>query len=158
MHNVLFVCTGNTCRSPMAAAIFNKMVKDRGISGVRASSAGTHAERGMGPTPQAIAAARNRGLDIRRHRSRPLTHTLAADADLVLTMTGRHWYDATEFAPRGKVAKLTAVGRDGDEGDDILDPFGGPVALYESVADQLESEIARAMPDILQALSEPSGE
>ena len=154
MQRVLFVCTGNTCRSPMAEAIFNRLVKERGIEGIRGFSAGTRASRGMHATIQAIAAARNHGLDIRRHRARLLTESAARGADLILTMTGRHWYDATELAPADKVAKLTSFGRDGKEGQDIADPFGGSVELYDDVYRELETEIERAFPSILDALEE----
>ncbi len=153
MRRVLFVCTGNTCRSPMAEAIFNRIVRERGLKGIRASSAGTSAVPGMSATMQAVTVAQKHGLDIRRHRSRPLTPEIVDEADLILTMTGCHWYDATELADREKVSKLTSVGGGGDDGDDILDPFGGSLEVYEEVYRELESEITRAFPDIIELAS-----
>ena len=87
MKTVVFVCTGNTCRSPMAAGLFHVLLRQNGVTDVAVTSCGTGAFPGMPPTDQAVTAAAEYGADISDHRSRPLSSYLLAEGDLFVCMT-----------------------------------------------------------------------
>ena len=87
---VLFVCTGNTCRSPMAEVIARRRVADLGWSQVEVGSAGVGAFEGSAVSEGALRAAARNGLDLSDHAASYMTPQLAADADLILTMTVSH--------------------------------------------------------------------
>jgi protein-tyrosine-phosphatase len=118
--HVLFVCTGNICRSPMAAAIARDLLAAAGSSDVEVSSAGTQALAGNGATGLAIAIAEEHGLDLLGHRARQLTPELVAGADLVVGMTREH----TEAA--GRLGARRAVTLD----PEIRDPYGRALDDY----------------------------
>ncbi len=128
MYRIVFVCTGNTCRSPMAEALMRPLMPN----GWEVLSAGLHASVGHPPTPEAVQAVAEYGADISGHRVRSMTDALAFSATLLVGMTEDH---ASELRVRfpfaaGKVRML------GDYGPapvrDISDPFGGSLADYRS--------------------------
>ena len=128
---VLFVCTGNTCRSPMAAAVFNDMAARTGRAGeLCAESAGLFAHDGDPITPAASAALQRAGIpatpqnDYTAHSARTVTREHVAQADLVVAMTGAHAMQLLLRFPEA-AAKITCPGAD------ITDPFGGDDAVYE---------------------------
>jgi len=141
---ILLVCTGNTCRSPMAAALARQMLADRlgiavdelGAAGLSVVSAGVMATAGAEATPEAVDALRGRGIDLSSHRSQPLTPAMIDEADLILGMTGSHVRAVREMAPKAadRVARL-------DESADIADPIGQNLSAYQDTAEQ----IARAL-------------
>src|SRR5262245_4123295 len=88
MKTVLFVCTGNVCRSPMAEGIFRKTVEKRG--NYRVVSAGLGAMEGQPPSPYAVQAVKELGIDISMQRSRMLTADLVEEADYIFGMTHNH--------------------------------------------------------------------
>ncbi len=130
---VLFVCTGNTCRSPMAAALFNRIAQERDWSW-RAVSAGMAAQTGDGATPQAVTVMAEQGIEINEHRSQPLTADLLAAAALVVLMTQGHKQRLAQLAPAYQ-DKLVAFGE--LTGADVEDPFAGSLDTYRRVAVQL---------------------
>lgn len=87
---ILCVCTGNTCRSPMAAALLRQALDKRGREDILVESAGLAAGFASPATEHAVAVMREIGLDLSGHRSRPLTETLVADAARIVAMTGGH--------------------------------------------------------------------
>ncbi len=88
--NLLFLCTGNTCRSPLAEAIARDAVAARGWRHVRVQSAGVSAAPGCAASPEGVAVAARAGIDLSGHRSQPLTPGLAQWADLILAMSPSH--------------------------------------------------------------------
>lgn len=137
---VLFICSGNTCRSPLAAGLARKLIAQRmGVSvgelrkhGVEIGSAGIFGG-GSKATPEAVLAAHQLGADISRHRSRRATAELIRQSDLVLCMTEMHVLEAQRQAPDAAdmICRLDSAG-------DIADPIGGGPGVYRKTADRLE--------------------
>lgn len=100
MINVLFVCTGNTCRSPMAEGLFADLIRKWKIEGIRCESAGLAAFPGDAPSENAVKAAKEMGVDISSHRSRQLSIPLAELTDLFVCMTPEHEEAIKESFPK----------------------------------------------------------
>ena len=120
---ILFICTGNTCRSPMAAAMARKM-------GLQAESAGLSAFPGMPATPQAIRAAYRHGADLTEHRAQLVDEKLIARADTICPMTRSHALSLLARFP-GCAGKIIPPELE------IPDPYGGDDATYESCIQSL---------------------
>lgn len=142
--HVLFVCTGNTCRSPLAEAIARRLIAERALD-VTVASAGTSALDGMPASDGSLLVGLERSFDVSLHRARRLTRELVAEADLVLGMAGHHVERAGELGAQGKVFLLTDYALNRRTGRSIADPFGGEVDGYRLMADDLEQELARVV-------------
>jgi len=143
MKTILFICTGNVCRSPMAEGLFRKAMAGRGE--FRIFSAGLGAVDGQPPTPHSVTAMKEIGIDISAQRSRALTVDLVRQADLILGMTHGHTDTIALLYP--PAAEKTFLLREFDETlepyeKDIADPIGGPYEIYVECRDQIEQGIA----------------
>ena len=139
--NVLFVCTGNTCRSQLAEAFAKSAAARRGISNFTASSAGTNAWDGSPASDGALLVGMERQIDLGAHRSRKLTREMVAAADIVLVMSTAHLESVRQLGGGGKVHLIDEYGSDGQSSDGVSDPFGGALDGYRDVADSLQQAI-----------------
>lgn len=140
-YNLLFVCTGNTCRSPMAMGIARRAVEERGWSHVAVDSAGIAALPGSPASEHAIRVAAEHDIDISAHMSRPLLPELAEWADLTLVMNPSHLTALESLGFEEQTALVTDF-LDGEGwGEPVEDPFGEDEESYRRAFEQLEHAI-----------------
>lgn len=145
---MLVVCSGNTCRSPMAEGLAKMLLaQQRGINvedlepaGLRVISAGTLAHSGAPAAEEAVEALKKFGVDLSRHRSRQLTPELIHEADVIYCMTGAHLQAVLAMSPAadGKSVLL-------DPGGDIEDPMGSDLTTYQRCAERLRRRLAQRL-------------
>ena len=136
-YRILFVCSGNTCRSPMAEAAANHL-----LSGVEARSAGLATYAGMPASPHSQQAMAEIGIDIRNHRSQLVSRELLEWADWVLTMTETHKKVLLQHAPEYK-DKIFTLGEYCGDPVEIRDPFGLSLDAYRLCRDQILADIQK---------------
>jgi len=151
---ILLVCTGNTCRSPMAAGILKKMLAQERIEGIFITSAGTAALGGMPATDLAVSTSSEWGIDISSHRSLPLTAELVEKAGLILTMTPEHREEVLSFDPvaASKTFLLKSFPEPvkNDLSFYVRDPIGGGPGEYLRSFLEIEESLRRIFSAILQ--------
>ena len=132
MKKILFVCSGNTCRSPLAEGIAKKILSDSLPEQMEISSAGTSAMEGVSASGHSIQVARKHGIDISDHRARLLNKTLIKDSDLIVTMSSKHKDTLGIIEPAGLDYTFLLLDFYDEEGD-IPDPVGSDIEGYEDV-------------------------
>jgi len=151
--HILFVCTGNTCRSPLAQAMCARLLADRlgcepaGLPalGFSVQSAGLAAMIGAEATAEAVAVAREMGADLSGHKSQPLTRELLAQTDLLFTMTQAHLHILNSLElPDGPILALLS-----GNGEDIADPIGCSPEVYRECGQQIKQHVEARLTDLL---------
>lgn len=141
---VLLVCSGNTCRSPMAGALLQHLWKGDGP--LEVLTAGTATVQGLPATAHAVTTMQECGLDVSTHRSQPVTPALLRSVDLVLTMTAGH-RDALQAQYPTQAQRIFTLAEFAGSARDVSDPFGGPLDEYrrtaKSLAELLSAAVAR---------------
>lgn len=158
---VCIVCTGNTCRSPMAEGLLRKLLREAGAEGVKVFSAGTRAAEGLNAAYESQQAMRGYGVSLRGHRSAQLTREAIMRADVILTMEARHIAEvlALDRTAAGKTHTLKgfAAGVRGIPGADcdVRDPYSLPLDAYLACAKETLEHLKRALPLLLKELGIP---
>jgi len=147
---ILFVCTGNLCRSPMAEGFLRARLEEEDKGGdYRVRSAGTWAVEGAQASPNTVYVMAEHGIDLDTHRAHLLTVEDVQEADLILVMAQEHADAITSQLPedQDKVRLLTEVaGRTGD----VEDPYGADLEIYQETADQISWLINEAFDEIMK--------
>lgn len=151
---LLFVCTGNTCRSPMAEVIARREAERRGWDDFEVRSAGVAAWDGDPASGGAVRAAARHGLSLEGHAATRLDEVLAAWADLILVMSPAHLIQVIHLGAGDRAALLTAFAEGAGEGGGVPDPIGGSDEEYLNTFSFLEALIGRAFERIEPATAE----
>jgi tRNA threonylcarbamoyl adenosine modification protein (Sua5/YciO/YrdC/YwlC family) len=158
---ILMVCTGNLCRSPMAEGMLRHLLAESldcaedelPEHGVRVLSAGTAGIEDEPATPPAVKAAAKWGADISGHRAQPLTPSLIANSDVLVTAARNHEEMILSFTPEA-FGKIRPLRRDGA---DVMDPYGRSEALYRRVAVEIREEMTALAERVLDVLKGEKG-
>jgi protein-tyrosine-phosphatase len=146
---ILFVCTGNTCRSALAEALARKVIIERGLSDVDVQSAGTSAWDSAPASDGALLVGMERGLDLSQHRAQMLTRELVEASDLILAMGPHHLERIEALGGGGRAYLITEYASYGSNVRPVTDPIGAELDVYRATADELEQEVRRAFDRLL---------
>ena len=144
---VLFVCTGNTCRSPMAEIILKSKLKNIGIKNVKVSSAGLNTSDGLKMSKNSFEALKLMGYKPYGFKSKRLTEQMIAKSDAVICMTESHKYALGNYLNVYTISQLTGLGN-------IEDPYGGNINVYIKTSHQLEDACNIILEQILNKQGE----
>lgn len=147
-RSVLFICTGNICRSPMAVWLLQDLVSTSDDEWI-IESAGTMALEGYRASKNSLVAMENRGIEVTKHISRQITTQILIAFDLILVMERNHKEGLYSAFPEhaDRIIMLSElIGRQYD----IVDPFGGPLADYINTADEIERILVDGFNRILE--------
>ena len=156
-YQVLFVCSGNSCRSPMAEGLLRLKLPQRLHDEVEVQSAGTLGINGMPAAENSVRVVREHGGDIAGHRSQGLSRKLVAASDLILAMASEHVEHLRKNYPayRENVFLLKQFAHSGPlEEPEIEDPIGSSLAVYRECGQVIAEEIDRVLPAIVKLVQE----
>lgn len=152
IKSVLFVCTGNSCRSVIAEGLFKKFLSDRGCSYIKVQSCGIISFSGLSPTENTLKVMRNAGIDVSGHKSTPLTKELIDNSDLILAMEDIHIDEVIRISPESskKVHLLLKFAKNESANGDfsVLDPIGKPLEVYERVSELIKGAVEKVADEI----------
>ena len=144
---LIFVCSGNTCRSPMAECAFKDMLKKEGVEGVEVESRGVVAAVGKPMSENAVKALEKKGIPVKKdHVATQITTDDILGADLVICMTERHKMRLGNLPKVFTLGQLT-------HSIDVADPFGGDEATYEKCLDEILKDLEKLLPLIKRQLT-----
>jgi len=133
----VLVCTGNTCRSPLAEALLRQALSERGITDIEVTSAGTGAWEGAPASEGAYLVGLEHGLDLSAHRARLVTSDMVLASDLILTMARHHRARMLELGAEGRVHLLGEFAGRAGAAAEVADPFGEDLEVYRQTRDEL---------------------
>lgn len=142
---IVFVCTGNTCRSPMAQGLLQSYLDEKGLTTIEVRTAGVMTIPGLLPTPEAVQVMDAAGIDIKKHRSAPLTPEMIRKADLILGMTPFHVQFALRLSDdaRNRTFLLKEFTKSDLKNYQITDPMGATLEVYKRVFREIKLAIER---------------
>lgn len=150
---ILFVCTGNTCRSPMAHGIMRSLLDEARPDQVEVSSSGTSAALGFPATLYAIEASRTWGVDISDHQSQPISRQMVESADLIFAMTENHLKDVLKYK-KNNVFLLKNFPDSKTSGESVNDPIGQGLDRYNETFLELREILQGQLDKILELIDE----
>lgn len=131
MQKIIFVCTGGTCRSPMAAAILKHKLKQNGVDGLEVCCAGIMAEPNTKTSPNTILALKNMGIALRQSKAKQLTKTMVTKNTVLIAISKNHKEYVKNVAPTFALSEFSG-------GIDLPDPYGQDLVAYEKCAKILD--------------------
>ncbi|MFW6183562.1 MAG: low molecular weight protein arginine phosphatase [Chloroflexota bacterium] len=153
MPHILFVCTANICRSPVAEGLLQRHFEEQGMDAWTVSSAGTWAVQERGASRNSIAVLADRGIDIGAHQARMVNREMLEEADLVLCMESGH-AEALHAEFSEMAHKIYMLSQMAGKRHSIADPYGAELPAYQRMLDEVETLIEQGLPRIIELAGE----